>query len=55
MIGLIVVLLTFLGGWWVGAYGFSTLEVDAILIYLLFYYCVISLFILGKKSIYNKI
>ena len=41
--------------WWAGEYGFSILGVNAILIYLLFHYFIIYLFILGKKSIYNKI
>ena len=41
-------------GWWAGEYGFSILEINAILIYLLFHYF-IYLFILGKRPIYNKI
>ena len=43
-------------GWWAGEYGFSISGVYAILIYLLFHcFIIIYLFILGKRSIYNKI
>ena len=38
-------------GLWAGEYGFSTLGLDCILVYLLSYY----LFILGKKAICSKI